>query len=156
MLLTDILTPSRVRLDIPADDKREAIAHLVDLLDAEGVLSDRDLALQAVLAREETRSTGIGAGLAVPHGKCAAVSELVMAMGRTRSPLQYGSPDNQPVSLIALLLSPPDKTGPHIQLLARISRLLSTESLRSRLLGAQTPEEFYHLLEEYQGRHVAS
>ena len=81
MTLTQILRLDCVEVPLEGKDKQSVIDELVDLLDAEGLLLDKDAALKAVLAREQTRSTGIGSGIAIPHGKCSAVKELVMAVG---------------------------------------------------------------------------
>ncbi|MHC4076697.1 MAG: PTS sugar transporter subunit IIA, partial [Planctomycetota bacterium] len=81
MTLTRILQPNCVKVPLDSKDKEAAITELVDMLDAAGLLMDRGEALEAVLMREQTRSTGIGAGIAIPHGKCKAVKELVMAVG---------------------------------------------------------------------------
>ena len=83
MKLTQILQPECVKVPLESKDKDSAIVELVDLLDAAELLSDRDAALEAVVAREKMRSTGIGSGIAIPHGKCKAVKELVMAIGIT-------------------------------------------------------------------------
>jgi len=147
MILTQILQPNCVRVPVESKDKEAVITELVDLLAANGLLLDRDEALQAVLAREQTRSTGTGAGIAIPHGKCKAVRELVMAMGIAHEPIDFDSVDGKPVSILILLLSPLDKTGPHIQALARISRLMLDEEFRKRLEEAATADELYNLLE---------
>ncbi len=146
MELSNILTPDRIRPRLDATTKRGVIEELIDLLAERGDLSDRDDALRAVLRREQTRSTGIGAAVAVPHGKSHAVDSLVMAVGRPAAPLEFNSVDARPVDLVILLLSPPDKTGPHIQALARISRIMSLQHLRRQLRSAETAEEIYHAL----------
>jgi len=146
MLLTQILQPTCIKAPLACKDKTAAIEELVNVLADTGLVSDRTVALEAVLAREETRSTGIGSGIAIPHGKCAAVKELVMAIGITPDPIEFESIDNKPVQIIVLLVSPPDQTGPHIQALARISRLLLDAQFKAQLEKAQTPEEVYTLI----------
>lgn len=115
MILTRILRPSCIKVPVESRDKKSVITELVDLLDANRLLSDRDVALQSVLAREQTRSTGIGGRIAIPHGKCKAVSELVIALGIAQQPIDFDSIDGKPVTIIILLISPADQTGPHIQ-----------------------------------------
>jgi mannitol/fructose-specific phosphotransferase system IIA component (Ntr-type) len=105
----------------------------------------------AVFTRERTRSTGIGAGIAIPHGKCKAVKELVMALGITAEPIDFQSVDEKPVSIIILLVSPLDQTGPHIQALAQISRLMLDETFKRALEQAPTAEAAYQLLSEREG-----
>jgi len=110
------------------------------------LLLDRDVALEAVLMREQTKSTGIGSGIAIPHGKCNAVKELVMAIGIAAEPIEFESIDGNPVTIIILLVSPANQTGPHIQALAKISRLMLDESFKHSLEKAISAEEVYELL----------
>ena len=146
MILTQILQPACVKVPLESKGKESAILELVELLNDNGLLSDKEVVLEAVLTREKTRSTGIGSGIAVPHGKCKAVKELVMAIGITDEPIDFASVDGRPVKIIILLVSPSDQTGPHIQALARISRLMLDEEFKQALEKATSPEEVYELL----------
>ena len=146
MILTQILQPTCVKAPLDSTNKEDAIEELVNLLADNGCLSDRGDAFEAVIAREQTRSTGIGSGIAIPHGKCSAAKELVMAIGIAPEPIEFESIDNKPVGIIILLVSPPDQTGPHIQALARISRLMLDEQFKSQLEKAASPEEVYDLI----------
>jgi fructose-specific phosphotransferase system IIA component len=146
MILTQILQPSCIRVPLEGKDKNSAITELVDLLDAHGLLQDRDVVLEAVLARERTRSTGIGSGIAIPHGKCNAVKELVMAIGITAEPIEFESVDGKPVKIVILLASPSDQTGPHIQALAKISRLMLDGQFKEALEKAGSAEDAYELM----------
>jgi fructose-specific phosphotransferase system IIA component len=127
-------------------DKESAITELIDLLSSSGHLLDRNSVLEAVMIREQTRSTGIGSGIAIPHGKCAGVKELVMAIGIISDPIDFDSIDHKPVSIIVLLVSPMDRTGPHIQALARISRLLLDEELKAKMEKATSAAQVYELI----------
>ena len=111
-------------------------------------LTDKADVLDAVLAREMTRSTGIGSGIAIPHGKCKGVNDLVMAVGITPKEIEFDSIDGKGVKIIVLLVSPLGKTGPHIQALARISRLMLDEDLREGLTKCKSAAEVYHLIKE--------
>ncbi len=142
MLLTEIFTPQRVKVPLESTTRDGVIAELVDLLGIEDK-ADRDKVLAAVLERERIRTTGIGNGIALPHGKCAAVKELAMAVGKPAAPVDFQSVDGKPVTVIFLLVSPMDKTGPHIQALARISRLLSFDAARHKLSTAATAEQLF-------------
>lgn len=146
MILTQILQPTCVKAPLEGKDKNAVITELVDLLDANGLLLDRATALDAVLMREQTKSTGIGSGIAIPHGKCKAVKELVMAIGIAHEPIDFASVDGKPVTIVILLVSPTDQTGPHIQALARISRLMLDEQFKQSLEKAGSAEEVYALL----------
>lgn len=146
MILTQILQPTCVKVPLESKDKESAISELVDLLDAEGLLLDKSDALEAVMTREKTRSTGIGSGIAIPHGKCKAVKELVMAIGIAHEKIDFASIDGKPVGIIILLVSPLDQTGPHIQALARISRLMINEEFKQSLENATSADHVYELL----------
>jgi len=146
MILTEVLHRKLIKVPLESKDKQAAITELVDLLNANGLLSDRDVALESVMAREQTRSTGIGGRIAIPHGKCNAVNELVMAMGIARNPIDFKSIDNKPVTIIILLISPADQTGPHIQALAKISRLMLDEDFKEQLEKANSADEVHKLL----------
>ena len=150
MRLTDFLSPECIKASLSASDKEGVIKEMVALLRSAGKLSDHDLMLRAALGRESTRTTGIGNGLAIPHGKCAAVDQLVMAVGKTSSPIDFDSVDGKPVTVVIFLASPPDRTGPHIQALARISRLMSDQKFRRALEEADSPEGICGLIASYE------
>ncbi len=146
MNLTQILQPTCVKVPLEGKDKKSVITELVDLLDDNGLLSDKNTVLEAVMMREQTRSTGIGSGIAIPHGKCKAVKELVMTIGITSKPIDFASVDGKPVKIVILLVSPSDQTGPHIQALAKISRLMLDEKFKQGLEKATSADEAYEIL----------
>jgi fructose-specific phosphotransferase system IIA component len=146
MILTQILQPTCVKVPLESKDKDSAITEMVDMLAASNQITDRDLVLEAVLMREQTRSTGIGSGIAIPHGKCNSVKELVMAIGIAKDPIEFDSIDQKPVSIIVLLASPTDRTGPHIQALARISRLMLDDKFKAQLENSNSAEDAYDLI----------
>ena len=152
MVLTQILHLDCVKVPLQGKDKQSVIVELVDLLNERGLLSNRDIVLKAVLAREKTRSTGIGSGVAVPHGKCNGVRELVMAFGLANEPIEFESIDGKPVKIIILLVSPANETGPHIQALARISRLMLDGQFKQRLEEMTSAEELYELISEKESK----
>jgi len=150
MNLLDILTVDCVKAPLDATEKKDAIEELVDTLAAAGKVTDADALKDAVWSREQTRTTGIGQGLAIPHGKSDSVDKLVMAIGKPAEPIEFESIDKQPVQLIVLLASPPDRTSDHIQALARISRLMTMREFRERVYAAQDSSELYSLLESQE------
>src|SRR6516164_7461331 len=103
MRLTDILKPENIKVPLEAKTKNEAIAELVKLLADNGQITDAKKVLEAVLEREATRTTGIGNGLAIPHGKCPGTPDLVMAIGKPAQPIDFQSIDGKPVSVIWML-----------------------------------------------------
>ncbi len=150
MKLADLLVPECVRVPLQAAAKNDAIAELVDILAEHGRISDRDSVLKAVMEREATRSTGIGHGLAVPHCKSPACTSLVMAIGKPAAPLDFNSVDGRPVSLVVLLVSPLDQTGPHIQALAHISCLMLTEPFRTEIDQARSADQILNIIARYE------
>lgn len=146
MRLTEILKATDIKIPLDATTKTEAIGELVQLLAANGQITDAKKVLDAVLEREATRTTGIGNGLAIPHGKCAGTKDLVMAIGKPSQPIDFQAIDGRPVSIIWMLSSPPDKTGPHIHALARISRLMTIDKFRHALQQAKTAAEAYEII----------
>jgi fructose-specific phosphotransferase system IIA component len=141
MRLSDILKLQHIKVPLQATNKKDAITELVQVLADAKEVKDSQVLLNSVLEREATRTTGIGNGLAIPHGKCAGVDHLVVAIGKPATPIDFESIDKRPVNLIVLLASPPDQTGPHIQALARISRLMNVEAFRQAMRNATTPQQ---------------
>src|SRR5437763_11698170 len=150
MRLTEILKPENIKIPLEASTKSDAIGELVTLLAGNAEVTDAKKVLDAVLERESTRTTGIGNGLAIPHGKCTGTNHLVMAIGRPKTPIDFQAIDGRPVNLIWLLTSPPDKTGPHIHALARISRLMTIDKFRQALADAATAQEVYDIIVEQE------
>ena len=146
MVLTQILELSCIKVPLQGKNKEAIITELVDVLDAGGFLQDKNSVLQAVLMREQTRSTGIGSGIAIPHGKCNGLKDLVMAMGISPQGVDFQSIDEKPVYIVVLLASPLDRTGPHIQALARISRLMLDEDFKNKIQNSSSTQELYELL----------
>jgi len=153
MKLTDILTISRIDLNIEAGDKDGVIERLVDLVVNTVNGTDRDTIIKAVRAREQLMSTGVGNSVAIPHGKTNAVKSLVAAFGRCSEPIDYDALDGKPVILVFLLVGPEDAAGPHIKALSRISRLLSYEEFRQRLINAHSADEVLAAITSEEEQH---
>jgi len=137
-----------VKVPLEGTDKESVIRELVDMLGAANLLVDKQKVFESVITRESTKSTGIGFGIAIPHGKCSGAKELVMAVGISHKGIDFQSIDNKPVHIVVLLASPVDRTGPHIQALARISRLMLDEDFKNKLQNAQSAEQVYKLISE--------
>ena len=146
MKLTDILSPDCILAQMDAPDKSSAIRELVHVVAETGKCTDEQELLKVVFDREAIRSTGIGHGLAVPHGKSDCCEKLVMALGKPVAEIDFESKDGQPADIVVLLASPRNQTGPHIQALARISRLMLMGDFRSAISNAQTAEEIYDII----------
>jgi mannitol/fructose-specific phosphotransferase system IIA component (Ntr-type) len=100
---------------------------------------------RVVWEREQQRSTGIGEGLAIPHGKANCSNALVMAIGRPEQPIEFDAIDRKPVRLVILLASPPARTSEHIQALGKISRLMANPTFRETVYRAQSADELFKL-----------
>ena len=141
MKLIDLLDETVVKVGLEAEDKEEAFAELIELLVRAGRLPDRDRALQAILTREAMATTGIGTGVAVPHGREASVKTLTAALGISKKGIEYDATDGEPVFLVFLVLAEANNPGPHVQCLGEIARLLQVPGFNERLRGARTPRE---------------
>jgi mannitol/fructose-specific phosphotransferase system IIA component (Ntr-type) len=148
VLLTELLSVERIKIPLESQTKDELLRELVGVCaDADGI-EDREDVLRAVRERESVLSTGIGNGVAIPHGKSSAVPVLRMAAGRAAAPVEFDALDGQPVSLFFLLVGPESAAGPHIKALSRISRLVRRDDVRDRLVAARSAEEFLQTLQE--------
>jgi PTS system nitrogen regulatory IIA component len=125
--------------ELSAENKFQVIEDLVHLLQKAAGVQNEETALNDVIEREKYLSTGLENGIAIPHGKTTAVEQLMVAFGRSKNGVDFDSLDGKPSHLIFLVLSPKDQSGPHIQLLAKISRNLKQDKVRKALLNA--PDE---------------
>lgn len=148
VLLSDILESIRVKVPLEGTTKEEVLRELVDVLAAGGSVADSDAVLQVVQKREQVLSTGIGHGVALPHGKSDACPELVIAAGVTAQPVDFNALDAEPVRLVFLLVGPERAAGTHIKALSRISRLVRQPETRLRLTESPDPESFMEVLRE--------
>ncbi|MCB4755990.1 MAG: PTS sugar transporter subunit IIA [Elusimicrobia bacterium] len=146
MKILDILDPSCVTLDVKGPAKKEAIQELCELLFAKAKIKDVQIVKKALLEREALGSTGIGQGIAIPHGKSDGTETLVAALGVSKKGIDFESLDGEPVHLIFLLAGPPDSAGPHLKALARISRLLKDKFFRQQLRDAKSVDEVLHVI----------
>ncbi len=147
MLLTDLLTIDRIKIPLVSRTKEDVLRELVDVLADDGREARAEV-LRAVREREAVLSTGIGNGVAIPHGKSPSVPELRMAAGTAEQPVDFDALDGQPVKLVFLLVGPESSAGPHIKALSRIARLIRNDEVRQRLLSAETPDEFLKALSD--------
>lgn len=145
MLLTDLLSPERVAVPLSARDKPGIIRELATLL-VHHVGGDLEDVVTAVREREAVLSTGIGFGVAIPHGRSPTVPELAIVCGSTPEPVPFDAIDGAPVQIFFMLVGPERSAGQHVKALGRIARLVRGDALRARLLAAQTPKDFYGAL----------
>ena len=141
-----LLSHGAVDLQMTPASKDEWIRQLVDLLCEKFGLVKKDRILDAVLRREATHSTAIGHGVAVPHAKTDAVPSLVMACGLVKSGVDFDAPDEEPVRVAFLMVSPASEAGPHVKALGSIGRIMLQESVRESIAGARTEKELIQII----------
>ncbi len=142
MLLVELLSADRIRVPLSARSKDAVLEELVELAAGDHDAKVRSAILAAVRERESVLSTGIGSGVAIPHGKTPVIDQLIVAAGIAGTPVEFDALDGKPVELFFLLIGPESASGAHVKTLSRISRLLRREPLRTALRGAKSAEEF--------------
>ena len=141
MDLSFLLNESVVNTSLRSSDRDGVFAEMVDMLVRAGRIADGAAGLDALRARERLGTTGIGGGIAVPHGKSLTVPRLTAALGVSPQGVDYGAADNEPVHIVFLMLADAGNPGPHVECLAEIARLLQVPGLCDRLRSARTPAE---------------
>jgi mannitol/fructose-specific phosphotransferase system IIA component (Ntr-type) len=150
MKLSEILKPANMKIPLLAVTKAGAIEELVNLLAANGDVTDAPRVLEAVMQREATRATGIGSGVGVPHGKSPGTPRLVVAFGKAATPLEFGAIDGRPVNFVWLLCSPVDQAGPHIIALSAVSKLMKDDRLRQQMASAPDAAAAYDMILKFE------
>lgn len=140
MDLMKLITPEVCCVPLQSTDRAGTIRELVEHLSSIGMVDDADAITEIVWEREMQRTTGIGEGLAVPHGRCPSLKKLVLAMGIPSQPVDFQSYDRKPVEFIVLVLSPADAISDHVQVLGAISRLMGDHGFRSQAMAANSSE----------------
>lgn len=149
MSLLDILDKSCVKANLESLDKTGAVRELADLLHRNRKVAERELVVKDVLNRESKGSTGIGKGVAVPHAKTGAVGKLTLAIGISREGVDFDSIDQKPAHIIFLLLAPPHSSGPHVEALSEIARLITPPGIKEKLKKAATADEIAAVITDY-------
>lgn len=154
MRLSELLNEQSVSLSLQARDKESSIKELVQLLESAHGVNTRGEILSKVLQRESMMSTGIGNGVAIPHGKTRLLDHLLAACGVSPAGIDFDTMDGEPASLFILLVSPESLRGPHVKALANVSRLLKEESVRNALRQSTSPADFMRVLREAEEKYL--
>jgi len=141
-----VLSSELIALHLAGTTKDEIIDELIDIAMKSGKVKDREQAKASVLERETRMSTGMKHGIAIPHGKTSAVSELVACVGVSDKEVDFDALDRKGCKIFIMTLSPPEKTGPHLQFLAEVSMLFRSEEKRQAILKASTAQEVLRIL----------
>lgn len=147
MKLRDCLQEDSLNLHLPGRSKDQILAGLVDLLSTRKPLADREGLLSALLDREGLGSTGIGHGVAIPHGRCEELTEAMVVFARSDEEVDFDAIDGAPTRLFFLLVAPENGSNDHLHMLASIARLMKDSHIRDQLLGCETPGEALALLQ---------
>ena len=150
MIITEHFNPKAISADLKAETKEKVLQELTELLISSGEIAekDKDEVIKVLLERETIGSTGIGYGVAIPHGKCRLVDSVMVAVGYSKKGVNFDSIDNKPVHLFFLLLTSPEKGQLHLKVLARLSRFLKDKLFRESLMRAKSANEIYEIMEE--------
>lgn len=147
MKIMDIIDIDLINADLKARNKQEVLGELAGMVAKKEGL-DISVLIPVLEEREKLGSTGIGEGIAIPHGKLKGLKKLVASFGRSAKGVNFDSIDGKPARLFFLLMAPENTAGMHLKALARISRLLKDTKLRERLLESKTTQEVYRALQE--------
>lgn len=148
-LISPLLPEPNVLLDVDVSSKKRVFEQ-VGLLFENNHQIARSLVFDSLFAREKLGSTGLGQGIAIPHGRIKGLKEAIGAFVRMKQPIPFDAPDAQNVGLIFVLLVPDRASDLHLQILSELAQMFSDKALRERLLGVQTPAELHRLIADWQ------
>ena len=151
MKISELLNPQAIIAKLEATEKGAVLAELTDRLVSLESDLDRDAVLAVLHEREKLGSTGIGDGVAIPHGKISGLPELRLVFARSRKGVDFESMDGQLARLFFLLIAPEGSVGVHLKTLARISKLLKDATVRKKLLNAADDQDIYRIIVENEG-----
>lgn len=141
----DMFSKARINFDLKANSKDDVIDELIEVLYEDGKVTNKDELKKAVIKREEEFSTGIGMGIAIPHGKCSAVKEATITFGLSKKGIDYQSMDDKPAHLFFLIAVPEESSDVHLRALSEISRKLMHPEVREKLYSVNDFEEFIEI-----------
>lgn len=146
MKISEIFRKDYIIEDLKARTKREALEELSAVFMPWSLCLNHDEIVSVLLARENLGSTGIGEGIAIPHGKHNDLNDLIVSFGRSLTGVEFNSMDGKPVHLFFLLMAPENTSGRHLKILAKISRMMKDREFRANLMNARTKDELYQAI----------
>lgn len=147
MKISQLINRDTIVADLKADNKKSVIKELAAAISKATNASEHEITT-VLMDREQLGSTGIGGGIAIPHGKLDAVDTIVVGIGLSKKGVAYESLDNKPVHIFFVLLTSNSSTGGHLKVLAQISKLLKMEAFKSGLIAAQSSEEIFRIISD--------
>jgi PTS system nitrogen regulatory IIA component len=148
MKITDILNGDSLISELNSKNKKEVLEELVSVIVKKNKKVNKEELTEVLIERERLGSTGIGGGIAIPHGKLRNIDRLLASFGRSKEGVDFDSMDGKPTHLFFLLVAPEDSAGVHLTALARISRLLKDDSFRNHLMEAKSKGEIFRAIIE--------
>jgi len=142
MRISQLLNKGSIIVNLSASDKKGAIDELALAISKTTKASAKEIAI-VLMEREQLGSTGIGGGIAIPHGKLDSVQSIIVGFGLSKKGIEYDSLDNKPVHIFFLLLTPENSTGGHLKVLAQISKLLKMDQFKKDLIAALSVDDIY-------------
>jgi PTS system nitrogen regulatory IIA component len=152
MKIVDFLTSSDVLADLEASTREDIVREMVDHLNGAGQITDSNKLVEILLDREMLGSTGIGHGVAIPHGRLEGLKEILLVFGRSVEGVDWEAHDGEPVNLFFLLVAPEDSAGLHLKALARISRIVKNPECRTALLEGGDSDSLYQVIQSEDER----
>ena len=146
MKVTDIFRKEHIVEGLKSKGKKEVLAELSGVFLQGDVKYSHEDMVNTLLEREKLGSTGIGDGVAIPHGKLANLEELIVSFGRSKEGVEFDAMDGKPAHIFFLLMAPEDTTGKHLKALAKISKMLKDSAFRKKLLEAKSKDELYMII----------
>lgn len=146
MKITEMLKREFVLEQLKAGNKRDALAELAGVFAKGRIKFDPEAMLHVLLERERLGSTGIGDGIAIPHGKLEGLEEMLVSFGRSREGIDFEAMDGKPVHFFFLLMAPENSAGQHLKALAKISRMMKDATFRKNLLEAKMHEDLFRII----------
>ena len=151
MRLSEILAIDNIIPELKAKDKKGVLGELAEVIANYDANIDKGMLVKVLIEREHLGSTGIGDGVAIPHGKLSSVKQPIVSFGRSKKGLDFDSMDGQPAFLFFLLLAPENSSGVHLQVLTKIARILKSSTFRKALMQVESREEIYQTIIQTDG-----
>ena len=146
MKISEYLTPSLIQMDLVSETKEELFPEMVQLFVKNGLVHDAAAAVRVLEEREEKMSTGVGNGIALPHGKLPEAKQSILALGISRNGIDYDSLDGAPVYIVIAIVADPENPAQHIEVLAEISRLFALPEFAQRIRAARSAEDVLNII----------
>ena len=154
MKVQDLLQKNSILIDLKGTDKVEILAQMARFMASIYDLADGSMIAEKILERESDMSTGIGYGIAIPHARLTGIDRLYMVAARSDEGIDFDAIDEQPVHMIFMMISPTNTSSEHTQILSSLSRIMSYEDVRNKLLTSQTPEQFLDVITKSENKYV--